>query len=524
MIRSTTFDPADWIKAASALLIAGVFALLVAANADAQRRNQNNNDEDEEVNRQISSQVGEPLLEANEILGSDNPDYQAALQLLNRVSGMELTPYERAIILRMRGTVFYSLDNVDRALQDFLGSLNTGALVQDEENTLRVNVGQLYMVQENVPEGIRQIELALQNGATLNNNIAKILAQAHAQQENWSRGLRYAEYYYNNTPKAQMSYGDFSLVQIYYQSLERSAEELQVVREALTYHPGNRSAWQNLISLFARTGREEDAFEANKMMYLNGMLRCEDGERLLNLAQYYSFYDNPFRGATILERNINAGCIEETVRNLESLANMWRQASEFGRAIPVLERISEITGDGENALKLAEALYQENRYEEAARWFETALNRGGIDEAGDAWVLLGTVRFELGNRQGALQAFERGAQYPSSRRAAQDWARFVQGQIRAEGARRIRLQQVRIDECRLTLEQEVDLITLVGTPADFNEYGQPIVDVPERCELWFNENAVQIREPDMTDEEAAAFAESQIEAARDAAEAAQARG
>lgn len=523
MIRSTTFDPMNWIKAASALLIAGLFALSVAANADAQRRNQNNEQEDN-VDRQISSRVGEPLLEANEIISADNPDYQAALQILNQVAQMELSPYERAIIMRMRGGVYYALDNYERAINDFLASLNTNALLTSEQNTLRINVGQLYMVRENVTEGIRQIELALANGATLNANLAKILATAYAQEENWSGGLRYAEHYYNNSEKSGMSYNDFSLMQLYYQSLDRSDDELRVVREALTYHPDNRNAWQNLISLFARTGREEDAFEANKLMYLNGMLRCENGDRLLNLAQYYSFYDNPFRAATILERNINAGCIEESVRNLETLANMWRQASEFGRAIPVLERISEITGDGENALKLAEALYQENRYEEAARWFETALNRGGLDEAGDAWVLLGTVRFELGNRQGALEAFERGAQYPSARRAANDWAQFVRGQIRAESARRTRLQQVRIDECRLTLEQEVDLITLVGTPSDFNEYGQPIVEVPERCERWFNENAVQIRQPDMTDEQAAEFAQDQIEAARETAQAAQARG
>lgn len=522
MIRSRTSDPTNWIKAASALLIAGLLALSVAATADAQRRNQNN--QEDQVDRQISSQVGEPLLQANEILGADSPDYRAALNILNGLAQRELTPYERAIVTRMRGGVQYSLDNTDGAIRDFQAAIDTNALVQDEENTLRVNLGQLHMVQENVPEGIRQIELALQNGATLNNNIAKLMAQAHAQLERWSQGLRYAEHYYSNMDKSSMSYGDFSLVQIYYQSLDRPADELRVVREALTYHPANRSAWQNLISLFARTGREDDAFEANKLMYLNGMLRCEDGSRLLNLAQYYSFYENPYRGATIMERNINAGCIEETVNNLETLANMWRQASEFGRAIPVLERIAEITGDGENALKLAEAFYQENRFEEAARWFETALNRGGLDEAGDAWVLLGTVRFELGNRQGALQAFERGAQYADSRRSANDWARFVRGQIRAEGTRRTRLQQVRIDECRLTLDQEVDLITLVGTPADFNEYGQPIVDVPERCTRWFNENAVQIREPDMTDEAAAAFAEQRIEAARESAQAAQARG
>lgn len=515
MIRSRTFDPSLWIKAATALLIAGAVALSVAADASAQRRNEG---QEEEVQRTLSAQVGERILEAQELLDQEPPPYGQIMTILNQVLQMELTPYERSIALRMRGGVYFAQEDYPRSIQDFLGAIDTGALVPDEVNALRVNVGQLYMVQDNVPEGIRQLELALSNGATLTNSLAKLLAQAHAQEERWQAGLRYAEHYYQNTPNPDKSASDFSLVQAYYQSLERPDDELRVVREMLTYYPANRSAWQNLISLFARTGREEDAFEANKMMYLNGLLRCEDGSRLLNLAQYYSFYGNPFRGANILQRVINAGCIEENVRNLETLANMWRQSAEFERAIPVLERISEITGSGDTALKLAEAHYQQNNFEAAERWFETALNRGGLDETGDAWVLLGTVRFELGNRQGALEAFERGAQFSDSRRAAQDWARFVRGQITAENARRVRLQQVRIDECRLTLDQEVDLITLLGQPSDFNEYGQPIVDVPERCTRWFNENAVQIRQPDMTDEQAAEFAEAQIEAARQLAQ------
>lgn len=524
MIRSRTSDPLDWIKAASALLIAAVFAMSVAADASAQRRNSDNEQEEQEVERTLSARVGERILEVQELLDQEPPPYSEVVNILNSVLQMELTPYERSIALRLRGQVRFSQDNYSGAIQDFLGAIDTGALVQDERNSLRVNIGQLYMVQENVPEGIRQIELALRGGATLTNSIAKLLAQAHAQEENWQSGLRYAEHYYENTPDADKAASDFSLMQAYYQSLERPSDELRVVREMLTYYPANRSAWQNLISLFARTGREEDAFEANKLTYLNGLLRCEDNSRLLNLAQYYSFYGNPYRGANILERVINAGCVEESVRNLETLANMWRQAAEFERAIPVLERISEITGSGETALKLAEAYYQQSDYQSAERWFEAALNRGGLDETGDAWVLLGTVRFELGNRQGALQAFERGAQFSDSRRAAQDWARFVRGQIQADITRRTRLQQVRIDECRLTLSQEVDLITLLGQPGDFNEYGQPIVDVPERCTRWYNENAVQIRQPDMTDEEAAEFAAERIEAARQLAEQAQARG
>ena len=71
------------------------------------------------------------------------------------------------------------------SIDDFLGAINTGALVPDESNSLRVNIGQLYMVLDNTAEGIRQMEIALNNGATLTASLAKLLAQAHAQEERW---------------------------------------------------------------------------------------------------------------------------------------------------------------------------------------------------------------------------------------------------------------------------------------------------------------------------------------------------
>jgi hypothetical protein len=529
MTRSESFDPRSLIRCFGALLVAAAVAFSLAAPADAQRRN--NDEEQSAEGRVLSTRVGEVVLQMQEAIDAENS--ALVIQLANRLLATEMTPYERSVVLRLKGNSEFNQDNISGAIRDFTAAIDTGALVNDEVIALRTNLGQLYTVVENYPAAIRQFELAVEGGAELNARLARTVAQVYVQAsqatDNESEsmrliraGLPYAEQFYRLDNDKNQS--EYALMQFFYQQLDRPQDELRVVRDSLQDFPGARRGWQNLVALFARLGREEDAFEANKLMYLNGLF--EEENELIRLVQYYSFYNNPYRGATILEREMNAGRIETTQRNLETLANMWRQAAEFDRAIPVLERLSELMADGETALRLAEAHFQLNNPVQAEAALETALNRGGLSNTGAAWELLGNVRFEqvddvttdTAKVNEALEAFRQAARFSGSRNTANGWIRFINAQIEGEARRARQREQVLIDECRLTLEAERRILVLTG---EVDEDGRVRISedaFPDRCEAYFNRFGEQIREAGMTDE--------QFEAAqqRRAEQAAQAEG
>lgn len=494
MIRLFTADLDTVMRGASALVIASAIAFACAAPADAQRsqRQQQNQEQDEE-SRTFSTRVGETFQRALE--QNDNEQYQAALETLNRALGMDPSGYERTMIHRVRASIFFELDNLDEAINAFRAAIEAGGMTADERRDTRVNLGQLLLAQERIDEGLREFETAIAEGAQINRSLARVLAQGYAIADRWSDGLRYAEQWYELTPEKSVS--EYQLMLAYYDQLNRPSDSLRVVRDQVNDHPGERTGWTNLVSLLARAEQDGPAFEANKLMYLNGLFR--QSEELVRLVQYYSYFDNPFRGAIILEREMNAGRIPTNLTNLRLLSNMWRQAAEFERAIPVLSRISQQEGDGQTALQLAEAYYQLNDFANAETAFQTALNRGGLQQPGEAWVLLGTVRFNEGNLDGAMQAFREGRNFASSRSQAQGWLSFVEGQIEGEERRTRQREQVLIDECRLTAEAEQRIATLVG---EADAEGRVRINLPERCRAYFNQYGQQYREVGWTDEQA----------------------
>ena len=97
------------------------------------------------------------------------------------------------------------------------------------------------------------------------------MAQAYLQAERLRDGVRYAEIFYNNTPDKTEQ--DFNLMFYFYQQLDRTSDQLRVIREYLSAYPGARQGWQNLVALYAQQDDATNAFEANKLMQLINELK-----------------------------------------------------------------------------------------------------------------------------------------------------------------------------------------------------------------------------------------------------------
>ena len=476
-------------KGATALCLALIMAGVTVSDADAQRRRNNNQEEDDGIDRTFSSAIGEIVLEAQNLQSAEPPQFAASIDVLNRALGREPSAYERTIILQMRGRAYYETDRIPNAIQDWEAAIAAGGMTPTEIGNLRINIGQLLIAEGQYARGIQSLEAALNTpGVERTPRLAKMLAQAYGQAERYREGLPHAEFYWNNTPAAERSRGDYSLMLFYYQQLENIPRQLEIVEAMVSRWPEDKNNWTSYASLLARVGREEDAFEVNKIMYINGMLT--EGREIIRVAQYYSYYEYPYRGASILERELNAGRVERTQDNLNLLANMWRQSREWERAIPVLRQVAQLTGSGDDYAKLGEALYQLENRSEAAEAFAEALNRGGLDRPGDIWALLGTVRYELDQPNSAIEAFQQGARFPYSRRTSNGWVQFIRAEARARNQREALRQQILREECRLIVDNERRSAVILG---EVDEEGRVTIEIPDRCEQWFNQYGEEIR-------------------------------
>lgn len=144
--------------------------------------------------RTFSTEIGSLALEAQEHIDAGSHDLADAL--LDRALAMNPSEYERFMLLSMRGATNFQLDDLDAAVEDWLEAAALDVGRPDEDAAMRMNAGQLLIIDGRIDEGVALIEEWLrtfpQTGPR-RANVVFMLANALAQDEQYERALPYAE-------------------------------------------------------------------------------------------------------------------------------------------------------------------------------------------------------------------------------------------------------------------------------------------------------------------------------------------
>jgi tetratricopeptide (TPR) repeat protein len=353
-------------------------------------------DKKPEEGRQFGAKAGEKVNEALQFINAEQ--FQPALSKLNEALAIgELNPYERSTIYQMQGSAYYSLDNYGGAITAFENAISAGGLLPNEADALRVNIAQLLIGNEQYEEGARRLEEYLRNGGQEKPQYVEMLTQAWVQSENFSRALPWAEKWFRNASPKERKH--FDLLNYLYNNLGMPGKQADIVKQMINRWPEDKTLWDAWASMLANGGREQEAFEVTKMLYIGGALNSE--QDLMKVVQYYSFYDMPFQAAEILEREMNSGRVQRDSDKLVQLSNLFRQAREYKRAIPILEQAAAGSNQAKLYADLGEALYNEGECQRAETAFKSAIDRGY--DAGKSWMLIATCRYESTQNQQALE-------------------------------------------------------------------------------------------------------------------------
>ncbi|MFO7764460.1 MAG: tetratricopeptide repeat protein [Wenzhouxiangellaceae bacterium] len=417
------------------LVLAVFLALLLAGPAGAQSGKLNSSDDSDDAEEQqetpsLDPRVAEQLLEAYEAL--ENDENEDALQRLNRLMdrrGDSMKPFDKASVLQIRGQTHVNLENMDSALEDFVAALELEALPSDQQNRLRFNMAQLYFINERYEDSIRLFEAWMEADVDVTALAYFMLAASYYNLEEYEEAIEPIRKAIELADEPEKRY--FELANVVYSNLGYIEERTALLERMIEIWPDNLNYWRQLASLYLEQGEELKSFSTLETAYINGLIDEEDD--ILLLAQYYSNFDNPHRGAGLIEDEMEAGRVERSVDNLELLSQLWSQAREHGKAIPVLREAAEMSDEGELAFRLGQSLLADQRNEEAEEALESALEKGGLDDQqeAEAWMLLGNARFNQADpgdreqREEADEAFAQATQYASTRRQAADWRNYL---------------------------------------------------------------------------------------------------
>ena len=365
-------------------------------------------------------------------------NFQVALGKLNDLiasRGDRMKAYDKSTTYELRGSVKAQLEDYRGAQRDFQTALDAGGLNEDRNNQLRYFIAQINFQLEDYRGAIQGLNAWISSaraaGKPVSADAYYLLAAAYAQIEppNYSAAVRPAEQAV--ATRAEPKKSDHDLLNLAYSETNANTKRAALLEKMINLWPKESSYWTQLSGLYSTTGKDKDAFAVLEVAYRAGLVKKE--AEILTLVQYYSFFDNPYRGAKLLEREMGANNVKTNVNNLKLLSQMWSQAREHKRAIPVLERAAGMAEDGELYYRLGQVLIADEQYAKGEQAMARARARGGLTarQIGDSWLLTGTARFsqagqgDRAQRNRAREAFANAARYESSAAQGRQWVAYI---------------------------------------------------------------------------------------------------
>jgi tetratricopeptide (TPR) repeat protein len=202
---------------------------------------------------------------------------------------------------------------------------------------------------------------------------------------------------------------------------------LVVLEELIEVYPKDTYVL-TLAGVYSELGDTKKQLALTEALYEKGYI---DGKsHAVNLANLYLLHGMPYKAATLLEKEMSAGHVEADVRNLRLLSQSWYQAREDRKAIPPLKQAAASGEDGELYIRLAQSHLNLEEWNDAADAARKAIEVGGLKREDTAYIMYGMALFNQKKLEQSRRAFQSAGKDNRSKRAAAQWIKYVDSEIR----------------------------------------------------------------------------------------------
>lgn len=315
--------------------------------------------------------------------------YDEAKGAIARLNLDKLSPYERSKVEQILFNIAYGEQNYVEARQHLQTSVDAGGLNAQEISQAHYQSAQLLMTQEKWNEGAAALEEWLATSVNPNGAAYYLLAVAYYQMDDFARALPPAQNAVAMMTEPQE--GWIGLLLALHLQRKEYQDAIVLLQKLVVIVPAKKTYWLQLSSVYGLVEDYSNALGIMQVAYNAGLL-TEDSE-VRRLADLLLFQNLPYRGAQVLEAEIDKGTVSVDDKVYEKLANCWIAAGELDKALAPLLRAAELSKTGNLFVRLGELNVQREDWTAAQQALDRGISKGELKDAANAQMLMGIALF-----------------------------------------------------------------------------------------------------------------------------------
>ena len=360
----------------------------------------------------------------------DAENTSEVLRLIGKIEkDPELNNIERAYIRNFRGSIYFTQDNLSSAYREFKAIVNNSEGVPDAfVNQMYYVLAQVAFSQENYREALSNANRYIKTLAQPSADMFLLVGQAHFQLKEYDQALVNVQKGIDNYKQQgkQPKEGWLNLLASIYRNKSQYSKMVPILKQLINFFP-KKSYMTSLAGVYNELENQEAMTAIFQSMYDQGLATSES--EIVTLASLQMNLDNPFKASTILEKGLNSGVVAKNEKNYGLYSQALFLAREFEKALDPLSKAASQSSNGKRYDQLGQSYVALNRWPEAESALGKAISRGGLQNTGQTLMSLGLTQFEQKKYQAARSTFVKAAQHSKSRKAANNWIKYVDNEI-----------------------------------------------------------------------------------------------
>lgn len=411
-----------WSFAGLAILV-----LALAAPASAQKNKKKTRKTRQTV--AMSQPVYEKLIEIQELVEAENyAESEAKIRELQQ-GRRKLSPYEAAQIWNLSGYALYLQERYKDAIRSYERVLQQPELPEALQQTTLKVLAQLHFTVEDYQLALDTIKRLIAIVPEPAADVYMLLGQAHFQMEDFQAAIppiKTAIELFRKQGRVPRE-NWLLLLRVCYWELKDFPNMLLVLEELIHAYPKDTYVL-TLAGVYSELGQTKKQLALTESLYEKGYIAGKS--HAVNLANLYLLHGLPYKAARVLEKEMAAGNVKSDVRNLRLLSQAWYSARNDQKAIPPLKRAAEAGDEGELYIRLAQSYINLEQWTKASAAAKKGLDIGDLKRADTANIMYGMALFNQKKLEQARRVFVKARKDKRSKRAAGQWVKYVDSEIR----------------------------------------------------------------------------------------------
>lgn len=422
-----------WLAAGVAVLLAVLLASPVTAQEKKERKTKQT--------VAMSQPVYEALMEIQELVEVEDIA-NAHVQIKKLQEKKKLSPYEQAQIWNLSGYAYYIQEDYPSAIRSYEKVLQQPELPEALQQSVLKTLAQLHFTIENYKLALDTIYRLMAIVPEPAADVLNLLGSAYYQMQQYEKAippLKTAIVMFREQGRVPRE-NWLLLLRVCYWELKDFPNMLIVLEELIAAYPKDTYVL-TLAGVYSELGDTKKQLALTEALYERGYI---DGKtHAVNLANLYLLHDIPHKAAVVLEKEMSEGNVKADVRNLRLLSQAWYSAREDEKAIPPLQQAAASGEDSELYIRLAQSYINLERWNEAAEAAKTGLAAGDLKRQDTANIMYGMALFNQKKLEQAKRAFKAASKDKRSQRAAQQWIKYTDSEIRRRDTLEQKLPEIK---------------------------------------------------------------------------------